>query len=1699
MRMQMIITGVKRTLPLILLIPCAILLNSSELQAQVNPCDTLAVDETWRISANSEENAFCDTTTLQLVALSDSTYESGILEFLWERKIGAGNFQPFGTDNDTISTTVNSTTEFRCTVSCGNGGNANEVVIQTLIVTITLPTSGTISGNQTICNGGDPAAFTNTTSGTSATTPTVSYQWQSQTGAGAFTDISGANQPTFNPPSGLTQTTSYRRITRSSDDINSQCLSAPTASVTVTVQPVISAGSISGDQSICSGGNPSNLTGTNVTAGSATIAYVWEQASNDVDFTEISGALAASFDPPANTTQTTFYRRITEATLNGVTCVSAATPSVEVSVRALPTSGSISGSQTICFQGDPVVFTSTPATTADGGVISYFWQVNTNTPAFPEGNWTAPASGTGASTATFEEASGLLTANRQYRRFAISTLTAVACTSATATGTVQLTVLPQLTASFTSNTATVCAGATATLTVNGTAGAIVTYTIANGSSQVVLLNGSGTGAISVPTTAAGSIQVELTQIQATSPVTCSRALDLAATVTVIAQPTAAFSAGNSSTHCLASTYTLQLSGTPNADVEYTINGGTNQSATLLPNGSVTITGITLGSGNNTFQLSQVSLGSCSADLSSSFVVNVTSNPSVNVVALNGDDFVICQGESVTLGSSTVGTAYQWFRNGTAVSTSAEFTTTQTGNYTVQVTSSGCGGTSSAITVSSGQEPNVTITASGPTTFCAGGSVTITAAAATCTGCSLLWSTQSVANSIDVAESAVITVTATNNDGCIDVSNTITVVENPLPNVAVSAPTSTLCTGESVTLNATGATTYTWINLDNGQTVGSGASITVTATGTYQATGTSNNCTNSAEAEIEVFPTPALTSIEGPNEICANTSGQIELLGTDDAVVEYRINGGEIQTVTLDGNGEAVLFTNPAFTGNSLVYAVVSISLGNCEGTVSGSASVQINPRPILQSISDVEYCNGQEIDPIDLNETIGSPVAAIGFDWESFPDVLIWDDPALGSIQGEVINNNDDPITTEFIVWGESQDGCVSDSIQFFLTVNPGPSITEISDIILCDGEAWTALTLDAGLNDAEIDWSAIGPDIGLIENGGSSINASEGSVDIPDGGIEPQTKIITVTASAGGCEANPMEFNVTVLPTPVGNTTVSSAFCPNEEVEISFSSTNADAYDWEQTDGESIGLPTGVVSNALSVSFTTSNATEDELPAELTITPKVTLNEGQPNQKTCIGFPQVITVIVNPTPQLEVVSAGSICYQDSVLNDDFEFSFTPQNNVTYNWQVSNTALFATDNGSAPIATQANNSGPNQVTSSIVFTPVYENNGRACEGDEQDAAIIVLPEPTFEIDLNSSDELCSGGTVEFGVSSTTTPSSQWNLTATATNVSGFDASCQNCAIIEDEVQLSGNTPQNLTYTITAFIGSCEGEGQSVEFTVNPLPSIPEVISDESASWCAASQGVTLLADTSVSVSAYDWSIVSGDTAGWTLAYGGNQGGIEGSLAYINVPPGGGTINYALSAENAFGCSRSANLTLTVEPSSVLPDYQVVIVNPESSTPMLAVLPALDGQTYQWGAVDAQSWSSFAFAGQTGQILFLDATFNPDGNYYYVDVVTGDCVSRVFFNSPVSLIPQSVVTLDDQQGMLSVYPNPFTDILRLSRSNATENAVVRVYDSTGRLWHTFNWSTALNETFLHTDDWPAGTYLLQIESAYQNYTTRVIKF
>ncbi len=399
-----------------------------------------------------------------------------------------------------------------------------------------------------------------------------------------------------------------------------------------------------------------------------------------------------------------------------------------------------------------------------------------------------------------------------------------------------------------SGTTNICTNGTGSFTIPPVGGATsYTWSVSAGAT---ITSGQGTTSINVAfTNLSGTISVTADNICGSSPATTF-------TYTIIPPPSVTI---NSTTLAVCPGGSVTLSGS--GATSYVWTGGITDAVPFTPvvTNTYTVTG-TDGNGCTNTATTTVTVYTLPT------VVAQSSTPT------------ICSGGSVTLSGSGA-TTYTW--TGGAID-AVPFSPTITDTYTVTGTdANGCMNTATT-TVTVNSLPTVMAQSSAPM-ICFGDAVTLSGSGAT----TYTWTGGAIdAVPFSPAISDTYTVTGTDANGCTNTATT-TVVVNQLPIVVAQSTTTTLCEGGSVTLDGSGASTYTWTG-----GVNDGVPFTPTVTDTYTVTGTdANGCSNTDMVTVTVNPLPTVTGMAAMNMVCL-----------DDA------------TVALTGSPVGGTWSGPAVTG-----------------------------------------------------------------------------------------------------------------------------------------------------------------------------------------------------------------------------------------------------------------------------------------------------------------------------------------------------------------------------------------------------------------------------------------------------------------------------------------------------------------------------------------------------------------------------------------------------------------------------------------------------------------------------------------------------------------------------------------------------------------------------------------------------------------
>ena len=322
------------------------------------------------------------------------TTESGMTGYSWS--IVGGTITSGSTTN---AATVRWDTSGVKSISVNyvNGNSCTAASATVYNVTVNPASNGgNVSGGAYVCNGINSNLLTLY----GQTGNVVKWQYTADGGYNWY-DIS--NTSTTYTATNLTTTTSYRVVVQSG-----VCSATPGGYANVTVQSVVTAGTIATAQTICNNTAPVALTSATAGTGSNTITYEW-QTNASGSYVNIGSELAATYQPPT-LTATTSYQRRTVSTNGSNACYSSYTSPITMTVYSAFAVGSITTTgETICYNTSPSteIGNSTLASGGDNS-ISYSWRSSAD-------SYTSAISG--ATLATYTPA-GPLTTTTSYQRYA---------------------------------------------------------------------------------------------------------------------------------------------------------------------------------------------------------------------------------------------------------------------------------------------------------------------------------------------------------------------------------------------------------------------------------------------------------------------------------------------------------------------------------------------------------------------------------------------------------------------------------------------------------------------------------------------------------------------------------------------------------------------------------------------------------------------------------------------------------------------------------------------------------------------------------------------------------------------------------------------------------------------------------------------------------------------------------------------------------------------------------------------------------------------------------------------------------------------------------------------------------------------------------------------------------------------------------
>jgi hypothetical protein len=304
-------------------------------------------------------------------------------------------------------------------------------------------------------------------------------------------------------------------------------------------------------------------------------------------------------------------------------------------------------------------------------------------------------------------------------------------------------------------------------------------------------------------------------------------------------------------------------------------------------------------------------------------VNVTPTPTTNISA---SSLSICAGQSATLTASGAAT-YAWLP-GAQTTTVIAVTPTITTTYTVTGTTTGCS-SNRTITVNVSSTPTVAASVTN-TTICRGSSVNVAVTGAT----TYTWlpSGSGSSSALSPTTTTIYTITGSNGS-CNSAPRTVTVNVTPSPTVNVIASPTIICTGQTATLTASGATTYAW--LPGAQTTPAIA-VTPTITTTYTINGTTAGCSGNNVITLTV------STCTGIDNISSTSSHLFVFPNPSNGVftISNTINTDKLEVTIINTLGQTVI-TETAKNTHQLSFDLTKMSKGIYYAKVTTDEGTQL--------------------------------------------------------------------------------------------------------------------------------------------------------------------------------------------------------------------------------------------------------------------------------------------------------------------------------------------------------------------------------------------------------------------------------------------------------------------------------------------------------------------------------------------------------------------------------------------------------------------------------------------------------------------------------------------------------------------------------------------------------------------------------------
>jgi hypothetical protein len=918
------------------------------------------------------------------------------------------------------------------------------------------------------------------------------------------------------------------------------------------------------------------------------------------------------------------------------------------------------------------------------------------------------------------------------------------------------------------------------------------------------------------------------------------------------------------------------------------------------------------------------------------------------------------------------------------------------------------------------KPLTTITAGGPTTFCAGNSVTLTASG---NYASYVWSNGQSGASLVVTQAGTYSVHAVTNGCAGPESSPVTVTTIAQPSAVVSGSTAICAAGAaSITATLTGSAPFaiTWsdgVTVSGINTSSVTRSVSPSSNTTYTITSlTDANCsgtsTGSAVVTVNVHPTGV---VSGNAAICAGGSASITATLSGSAPFAITWSDG----VTVSGINTSSV-TRSVSPSSNTTYTITSITDANCSGTSTGSAAITVNAKPTAVVSGSAAICAGG-------NASITATLTG------SAPFAITWSDGVtVSGINTTSVTRSVAPSSnTTYTITSVSDANCGGTaSGSAVITVNQKPTATVSGSATICAGGAASITATLAGVAPFTIVWSD-----GVTQNGINTTSATR-SVSPSSNTTYTITSITDVNCSgtASGSAA------ITVNAKPTAAVSGSAAICAGSSITISATLSGSAPFAITWSDGVTqSGINTTSVTRSVSPSsnttYTITSVSDANCSGTSTGIAAITVNAKPTavvsgNAAICAGGSTTISATLTGSAPFAITWSDGVA-QTGINTSSVTRSVAPSSNTTYTiTSITDANCSGTSTGSAAITVNAKP------------TAVVSGSAAICAGSSTTISATLSGGAPFAITW--SDGVTQNGINTSSATRSVSPSSNTtytitsvtdaNCSGTSTGSAAITVNAKPTAVVSGSAAICAGSSTTISATLTGVapftiiwsdgVTQSNVNTSSVTRSVSPSSNATYTITSITDTNCSG----TSTGSAAITIKARPTATVSGNSSGCpstartitatltgaapfsiTWSDGVVQSGISTSTATRSVSPAA-TTTYTITAVSDSGCTggtSSGSAVVTVTPVPSITQQPSNITTTRNTTITFHVVAAPAGVQYRWQTLSGSTWSNATGTGAT--TADYSTSQSRKGTYQYRVIVSDVCTpSRSVTSNAVTL-------------------------------------------------------------------------------------------